>query len=90
MSQLVHAVPIYFVILFNRVKRLEKMEKQVQKRKERTVKLEREALDAQARQVEEYRKDQSRISEKVNVEAKKKVVNANMKTQHMGSGLVLA
>ena len=59
------------------------MEKQVQKRKERTAKLEREAMDAQARQVEEYKKDQSKISEKLNMEAKKKVVNANMKTQHM-------
>ena len=59
------------------------MEKQVQKRKERTIRLEQEAMDAQAKQVEEYKKEQEKIVEKLNKDAKKKVVNANMKTQAM-------
>jgi len=61
--------------------RLTRMEKEGTARKERTVKLEREAIDAQARDFAELERQRNQKSKQFNREAKKKILAANSETQ---------
>eukprot|EP01033_Poteriospumella_lacustris_P014882 gene14882-10641_t len=62
-------------------RRQKELDEQTARRKERTKRLEKEALDAQAKQLADYQASQAVIVKKLNKEAKAKVVDENNRTK---------
>lgn len=67
--------------LFNRRRRQKELDEQTARRKERTKRLEKEALDAQAKQLADYQASQAAIVKKLNKEARAKVADENNRTK---------